>query len=105
LSLITIENPMEEVISVISSLQKKTGQLVKLHTDIKLRNKNLVAEVAELRKMVDSQKETIKNLEERNKIIKLAKSLTDSKPDTAEMKYKINELVREIDKCIAQMNS
>lgn len=96
---------MDEVSLVISSLEKKVKELVKSHSELRRKNSALSSEVIEIRKSVDSQKETIKNLEERNKIIKLAKSLTESNPDTAEMKYKINELVREIDKCIAQMNS
>jgi hypothetical protein len=90
---------------VISSLEKKVRELVKRHTELKRKNMAIETELGELRKLVDSQKETIKNLEEKNKIIKLAKSLADSTPDTAAMKQKINELVREIDKCIAQMNN
>lgn len=90
---------------VISSLEKKVKELVKRYTELKRRNTALETELAQLRKTVDTQNEVLKNLEEKNKIIKLAKSLTDSNPDTAAMKYKINELVREIDKCIAQMNS
>ena len=90
---------------VISSLEKKVKELVKRHAELKRRNTALETELTELRKTVDSQKEAIISLEEKNKIIKLAKSLADSNPDTAAMKYKINELVREIDKCIAQMNN
>jgi len=96
---------MEEVSLIVSSLEKKTKELLKSYSELKRKNNIQENELSELRKKVDSQKETIKNLEERNKIIKLAKSLSESNPDTAEMKYKINELVREIDKCIAQMNS
>lgn len=90
---------------VISSLEKKVKELVKRYSELKRRNTAMETELKELRKTVDSQKEVVKNLEDKNKIIKLAKSLADSNPDTAAMKYKINELVREIDKCIAQMNS
>ena len=90
---------------VISSLEKKVKELVKRYSELKRRNTAMETELSELRKTVDSQKEVVKNLEDKNKIIKLAKSLADSNPDTAAMKYKINELVREIDKCIAQMNS
>lgn len=96
---------MEEVSKIISLLEKRVKELVKSHSELKRKNHALSDELSELRKINDSQKETIKNLEERNKIIKLAKSLTESDANSAEIKYKINELVREIDKCIAQMNS
>ena len=42
-------------------------------------------------------------LEEANKTIKIAKSLTGAEEST-EAKLKINALVREIDKCIALLN-
>jgi hypothetical protein len=90
---------------VITSLEKKVRELLKAHAELKRRHGLLGQERDGMKKTIDSQKETIKKLEENNKIIKLAKSLADSNPDRAAMKYKINELVREIDKCIAQMNS
>ncbi len=97
---------MAEVSDIISSLEKKVRELVKAHDSLRHRNNILSAELGELKNMLDVQKQTIKNLEEKNKIIKLAKSLTESEAkDSAEMKYKINEIVREIDKCIAQLNS
>lgn len=96
---------MEEVSAVISSLEKKVKELLRSYSELQNRNEKLEAELNKLRETIDNQNESIKNLEERNKIIKLAKSLSDSKPDTAAMKIRINEIVREIDKCIAQMNS
>lgn len=96
---------MEEVSTIISLLEKNVRELVKNHADLKRKNGKLVSDLSDATKVVETQKETIKSLEEKNKIIKLAKSLSDSNPNTVEMKYKINELVREIDKCIAQMNS
>jgi RNase adaptor protein for sRNA GlmZ degradation len=90
---------MQDVPLIILSLEKKAKELVKRYSELKRRNTALETELGELRKTVDSQKEVVKNLEDKNKIIKLAKSLADSNPDTAAMKYKINELVREIDKC------
>jgi hypothetical protein len=49
-------------------------------------------------------KTTINNLEERIKIIKLAKSLSDTDEKSFQAKLRINELVREIDKCIVLLN-
>ena len=47
----------------------------------------------------------INQLQEQVKLLKLAKQLEgDSVQDTKEVKLKINEMVREIDKCIALMN-
>ncbi len=43
-------------------------------------------------------------LEERIKVLSLAKSLSNDEIGKNELKLKINELVREIDKCIALTN-
>jgi hypothetical protein len=44
------------------------------------------------------------NLEKNYDRVKLAKTLVSSTGDKAEMKFRVNELVREIDKCIALLN-
>ena len=46
-----------------------------------------------------------KELSEKNKVLKLAKSLSGKQGKSTDIKLKINELIREIDKCIAQVNS
>ena len=60
-------------------------------------------------KILDEEKRNLQNeinqLQEQVKLLKLAKQLEgDSVKDTKEVKLKINEMVREIDKCIALMN-
>jgi len=44
------------------------------------------------------------SLEKENQRLKLAKTLVSTSGDKVEMKYKVNEMVREIDKCIALLN-
>jgi hypothetical protein len=53
---------------------------------------------------VELQKNTLSELTEQNKLIKLAKNLTPEDSDTEEMKNKVNELIREIDRCIDLLN-
>lgn len=50
------------------------------------------------------QKNTINELTEQNKLIKLAKEMSTEKADTHELKIKINELIRDIDRCIDLLN-
>jgi len=50
------------------------------------------------------QKNTINELTEQNKLIKLAKEMSSGKGDTHELKIKINELIRDIDRCIDLLN-
>jgi chromosome segregation ATPase len=54
--------------------------------------------------MIQVQKNTINELTEQNKLIKLAKEMSVTKADNHELKIKINELIRDIDRCIDLLN-
>lgn len=69
---------------------------------------NRVRELEEMLLIKDStlqvQKNTINELTEQNKLIKLAKEMSTEKADTHELKIKLNELIRDIDRCIDLLN-
>ena len=56
-------------------------------------------------KQLDEQHQTIQQLNEKNKVLKLSTSIQNKQGDNKAAKQKINELVREIDKCIALLNN
>lgn len=66
----------------------------------------LQQEVVRLNGLVAEKEAEINGLSEKNKIVKLAKSLAgaDSGEKSTELKLKINELLREVDKCMALLN-
>ena len=64
----------------------------------------LQAKYEGLSQVIENQKLDMLDLEERNKQIKLATTLAVSGKDKTGLKLKINELVREIDKCIALLS-
>ena len=74
----------------------------------KLNAENRIQELEEMLLLKDStlqvQKNTINELTEQNKLIKLAKEMSTEKGDTHELKIKINELIRDIDRCIDLLN-
>lgn len=90
---------------LIKQLLEKTKILVeKYHQQVK-KNNELEIQLAELQLKLEQQNEIIKDLEERNKILKLAKSLNvNTDENISGIKLKINELVQEIDKCVALLN-
>ncbi len=53
-----------------------------------------------LKKQVETQKNTIAEAEEKNKIVKLAETLKESGGDIQELKRKLNEYISDIDECI-----
>ncbi|MGZ3903915.1 MAG: hypothetical protein ACXVC6_09485 [Bacteroidia bacterium] len=62
------------------------------------------ANLASITQLVDGQKDSISDLEETNKHVKLAQTLVLQAKDKTEAKQAINELVREIDRCIALLS-
>jgi hypothetical protein len=62
------------------------------------------ANLASITQLVDGQKDSISGLEETNKHVKLAQTLVLQAQDKTEAKQAINELVREIDRCIALLS-
>ncbi len=73
-------------------------------------NNGLKAKVMELNETIEEQKEQIVNLNseikqltEETQILKLRNTLV-SKGDSTEIKLKINQMIRNIDKCLSLLN-
>jgi len=95
---------MSETLAFLTGIQGKLQQLIGKNQRILEDNKKYLSEIQELKNMNTQQKERIKQLEEKNNILKLAKTL-EIKEGNVDAKLKINELVREIDKCIGLLNT
>ena len=66
----------------------------------------LIDNNAHLEKKISDQQIEITQLVAKNKVLKLARSLSGDQASDAgtDVKLKINELVREVDKCIGMLN-
>jgi hypothetical protein len=95
---------MKDVATLVSGIEYKLRKLIDQHQLVRSENRRLHNEILELKVVIDDQKKTIIQLEEKSKILKLAKTL-ENKEGNVEAKLKINELVREIDKCIGLLNT
>ena len=69
---------------------------------ISLRYDLIKEELEELKEKSVLQDKEIEELVEKNKILRIAGGSNDG--SSREVKFKINEIVREVDKCIAQLN-
>ena len=94
---------MKKAGNLINAIQAKVMKLGELQQKTDLRIKDQEIEIVQLKKQVENQLNEIKLLEEKVKIIKLAK-ITETNEGVADAKIKINEIVREIDKCIGLLN-
>jgi hypothetical protein len=92
----SLKNKIEQLHWQVNKLISHTGKL----SDEKklLENENI-----RLKEETERLKSLAKDLEEKNKILKIAGALSGF-DNNQKAKLKINELVREIDKCIALLN-
>jgi hypothetical protein len=95
---------MTDVANLVSGIEYKLGKLIEQHHRYRADNIKHIKEIKELKQIIAEQKQTIGQLEEKIKLLKIAKTL-ENKEGTVDAKLKINELVREIDKCIGLLNT
>ena len=95
---------MKDADELISGIEYKTRKLVNLQNKYKSENELLINQNIELKEYIEEQKKNINQLKEEINKKKLAKSL-ESMKGSNDAKLKINELVREIDKCIELLNN
>jgi hypothetical protein len=95
---------MDKFSIIVSGLEYKIKKIVDLQNQILNENKKIKQEIHDKKNIIEDQKVIIKNLEEKIKVLRIAKTLEAGK-DNNQAKLKINEIVREIDKCIALLNN
>lgn len=95
---------MDALVEQLKTIQQKVEKLASVNDSLREENAQLVKENGRMKETVDIQKNTIKDLEEYNKIIKIAGGLHLSKTDARGVKLKINEYIRELDRCIARLS-
>ena len=88
---------LKNLLNQVEKLNLTFDELKRKNDDLELKNKNLLDTLS-------LKEEKIKALKEERELIINAKSLTDVGMSSKEARHKINELIRGIDKCIAQLN-
>ena len=94
---------MDIINSSLDSLKDKITIVLRRNEEYKQKFLNLENEKTELLKLVNNLENKIKETEKENIALKLNQSLENSN-NTSDLKKKINEMVREIDKCVAYLN-
>lgn len=88
----------------LARIRGRVVEVVRENVSLKTENLALAQELEELKKTIALQKNALAELKEENKLIKLAKEMSMSGSDVHDLKIKINELVRDIDRCIDLLN-
>ncbi len=88
----------------LQKLHNQVETLKKVFDELHQKNEVLEDENKGLRENLSRKDERIKTLKDEKELIIYAKSLLDVGLNSKEARHKINELIRGIDKCIAQLN-
>ena len=95
---------MADLTEVASGITDKVNRLIAEVILLKAKVERLQQEITSINAENEQLKLSAKDSEERYRILKTAKTL-ETKEGTVEAKVKINELLREIDKCIGLLNT
>jgi regulator of replication initiation timing len=95
---------MSNLSEIVDSLENRVGKLLQEHENLKKKKSKLEQEITVLMTQQDQYSKQIENWREECTTLKLANSMLGSNEYKRETKLKINELVREIDKCITQLS-
>ena len=84
----------------LSNVLEKTERLIELCAALQEENDLLKLESEALNVALKASTNKTKELEEKLRVLKLAKSFSETNEKSVDIKQKINDFVQEIDKCI-----
>jgi len=91
---------MSSVAEQLDSVLQKTTRLIELCNALQEENELLKQENASVKSALNTSKLKNSDLDEKMRVLKLAKSIEGTSEKTLDIKQKINDFVREIDKCV-----
>lgn len=95
---------MLNIDEILQKIKEKTEYLAQRNKLLKTEKDKLAKKIIELENTIEIQRQTIKDIEEKNKMLKIANKITEDDTKKKELKLKINDYIREIDKSIALLN-
>jgi len=93
---------VKDLSQLVSSLRQKTEKLVNTHELAVEKNGKLATEIVQLKEELTKKNQQLTVMNDKVNLLKIAGSVDNE--STKDVKLKINEMVREIDKCIAQIS-
>jgi hypothetical protein len=84
----------------LNTIVEKTERLIELCAALQEENDLLKLESEALTVALNTSKNKTKELDEKLRALKMAKSFSETNEKSLDIKQKINEFVQEIDKCI-----
>jgi predicted nuclease with TOPRIM domain len=95
---------MDQVSAIVSGLEFKVRKLIDRQKSLKKENQKLTEELERFKSTCEEQKNTIREFEDKIRVLKMAR-VSGEKADNEDIRLRINELIREIDKSIGLLNT
>ena len=96
---------MGDFFEVIHVLEDRLKHLLSNYEFLKQENEALIQNNTELQFLLQEKQQELTSQQKAYDLLKIAKTIEGSKENSRNTKLKINALIREIDKCIDQLNS
>ncbi|MBX0332698.1 hypothetical protein K3G39_05560 [Pontibacter sp. HSC-14F20] len=95
--------PKEKQLQQLQSIENKVRQLLNRHTDAQQKLAAAQEEIKMLESQLQEREQQIKNFQNQENIVKIVDAIAGNTANSTELKLKLNEYIREIDKCIAYL--
>jgi len=96
---------MSKGLKAIEDIKKKFQHLTEINKKLSSKADELELKVSRLEENISNSTTEINEIKEKYKVLKMTKKLKGTETENSkELKLKINEMVKEIDKCIALLN-
>lgn len=95
---------MQQIGTLVKGLEFKTSQLIDKLNSLQTAYESLESRYQQLEKTTEQYKQSLQELELQLQALKIAKAIPKGK-ESADARKKINELLRELDRCIDLLNN
>lgn len=87
----------------LDRIESKLAKLISRYNQVQTELNKALREIGELQGVIHKKDAEIKNFQNRDNIAKIVNTIAADAANATELKLKINEYIREIDKCIAYL--
>ncbi|GAA4442331.1 hypothetical protein GCM10023188_41920 [Pontibacter saemangeumensis] len=93
----------EKQLQQLRHIEDRLRKLVTRYTDVQQKLASAQEEIKFLEGLVEEKEQQIKNFQNQENIVKIVDTIAGNPANSTELKLKLNEYIREIDKCIAYL--
>jgi chromosome segregation ATPase len=95
--------PKDKQLQQIQSIEDKVRKLLSKHAEVQQKLLAAQEEIKFIETLLEEKEQQIKNFQNQENIVKIVDTIAGNTANSTELKLKLNEYIREIDKCIAYL--